>query len=64
MLNLSNIKNAIFDALSSCFSLSPNSAAASTLIQPAYTEPENAPRPPRQEENRGACYLSLKGGEG
>ena len=47
MISLSTIQNAIFDALAACFGLSADSAAASALIHPAYTEPENAPRPAR-----------------
>ena len=47
MISLQQIKDAIFDALAACFGLSADSAAASTLIHSAYTEPENAPRPAR-----------------
>ena len=57
MLTLSEIRNAVFDALASCLGLSPNSAAASALIHPAYTEPENASRPPR---DRDVIYFDLQ----
>ena len=57
MITLSTIKNAVFDALASCLGLSSNSAAASALIHPAYTEPENAPRPPL---DRDVVYFDLQ----
>ena len=57
MITLSDIKNAVFDALTSCLGLSPSSAAASALIHPAYTEPENAPRPPR---DRDVVYFDIQ----
>ena len=57
MLNDTEFKNRLFDALAACFGLSPSSAAASALIHPAYTEPENAPRPPR---DRDVIYFDLQ----
>ena len=48
---------AVYEALCACFGLSPESAAASALIQPAYSEPENAPRPPRE---RNVVYYWLE----
>ena len=47
MMPLQEIRDVVFEALAACFGLSADSAAASTLIHSAYTEPENAPRPAR-----------------
>ena len=44
------MNEAIWTALCACLGLAPDSPAASALIQPAYTEPENAPRPPRERD--------------
>ena len=47
---------AIFDAFCACLGLGRDSREAAALIQEAYTEPENAPRPPR---NRNVIYWTL-----
>ena len=46
----------LYSALCACFGLAPASAEASVLIRPAYQEPENAPRPPR---NTDVIYYSV-----
>ena len=46
----------IYSALCACFGLQQDSSRASVLIREAYTEPENAPRPPR---NTDVIYYSL-----
>ena len=50
------LRSAIFSALAACLGLSADSAAASALIHPAYAEPENGPRPPR---DRNVIYYAL-----
>ena len=44
------MNDAVYAALCGCLGLSPSSAAAASLIQQAYTEPESAPRPPRERD--------------
>ena len=44
------LKETVWTALCACLGLAPDAAAASALIQQAYTEPENAPRPPRERD--------------
>ena len=51
------IRTAIFEALAACLGLSSSSAAASSLIRAAYTEPENQPQPPR---TRNVIYFDLQ----
>ena len=50
------MNEAIYQALCACFGLAPSSQEASVLIRPAYQEPENAPRPPR---NTDVIYYSV-----
>ena len=52
----SSFRTAVFDALCACLNLSPHSREAIALIQEAYTEPENVPRPPR---NRNVIYWTV-----
>jgi len=52
----SEMNKAIYQALCACLGLSPDTAAASSLIWRAYAEPENAPQPPR---DRNVIYYSL-----
>jgi len=52
----SELHTAIYSALCTCLGLSPSSDAAAVLIMEAYTEPENAPQPPR---TRDVIYYSL-----
>ena len=52
----SELNTAVYQALCTCFGLSPNTAAASTLICRAYEESENAPQPPR---DRNVIYYHL-----
>ena len=47
---------AIFNALCSCLELSPSSFEASALIRRAYQEPENAPKPGR---NQNVIYYDI-----
>ena len=47
---------AVFDAICACLNLDRHSREAAALIHEAYTEPENAPRPPR---NRNVIYWTL-----
>ena len=47
---------AIFNALCSCLELSSSSAEASSLIRRAYQEPENAPKPGR---NQNVIYYDI-----
>lgn len=51
------LREALFRALSACLGLTRNTAAASSLIRPAYTEPENPLRPPR---DRNVIYMDLQ----
>ena len=50
------LHTAIYYALCACLGLIPSSDEAASLIMEAYTEPENAPQPPR---NRDVIYYSL-----
>ena len=50
------LHSAIYSALCACLGLSPSSDEAAALIMEAYTEPENAPQPPR---TRDVIYYSL-----
>ena len=50
------LHTAIYQALCACLGLSPTSEEATGLIMEAYTEPENAPQPPR---TRNVIYYSL-----
>ena len=52
----SSFHMAVFDALCACLNLNRNAAGAAALIQEAYAEPENAPRPPR---NRNVIYWTV-----
>ena len=58
----SEMNNAVYQALCACLGLSPNTAAASALICRAYSEPENAPQPPR-DRNVIYYYLMQDSGE-
>ena len=49
-------RSAVYQALCACLGLTPGSAAADTLLQPAWSEPEPTPQAPRQ---RNVIYYAL-----
>ena len=51
------VHTALYEALCSCLGLNPSSAEAASRIAPAYAEPENPVRPPR---NRNILYYALE----
>ena len=51
------VNMALYEALCACLGLNPSSVEAASRIAPAYAEPENPVRPPR---NRNILYYALE----